>query len=639
MVDEVTSDSGFIVGGNDGFYSASFTELLPLGNPSHGYSVLFKAKRMGKWFVLKCLKPVYASDPFFQTLLRKEFEIGYSLSHHRIVQTYGMEDIPSLGVCIVLEFIDGVNLREYLSQKRIKHRDAVHIVTELCDALSYLHGKQIVHRDLKPENILITHNGQHVKLIDFGFSDADNYAILKEPAGTRRYAAPELTAGSRVPDARMDIYSLGIILQEMRPADWTFRLVGKACCKKLPEKRLSHVEEVSLLLRRMNYLKKIAYTFLILFVVAFSVGWIVIGKQTRQNHAVVPIVSHSSDTTIRMVLSEDTLRDVDGQPVKFPDLLSDSIPVADEIIVSPEKEIDERTGIPVVSPDTLHIPAATDFLGAAYQEAPMAFGPGQHGLDICNQIDCAVSDKMLAIMQQFDRISDKKVLADLLKNMQKNGGLRMQLKEEFYEQEKAYQKAHGMNEKKHYKQIDYALDRTYARLKRLYRPLVEAKIAALYRQNDLLPLNEQTYRRASVAAFRHFCNLLHFCDTLQTSDSFVKVQIGYWRHEAKTEVDRWLKEQVSPESALYGQCKEIVASAVSAQENAYQYLINKKQLEISERIGMHFIVVTESEETLPDGTVRKRTLQEDGTWRIEEYDPLTRKALEEDQDDWGRDGY
>ena len=54
---------------------------------------------------------------------------------------------------------------------------------------------------------------------------------------------------------------------------------------------------------------------------------------------------------------------------------------------------------------------------------------------------------------------------------------------------------------------------------------------------------------------------------------------------------------------------------------------------------MHFIVVTESEETLPDGTVRKRTLQEDGTWRIEEYDPLTRKALEEDQDDWGRDGY
>lgn len=609
-------DSSFLMNADVRTSNTKFTEISVLHTSPKGYSVLYKSRCLGKWVVLKGLKKEYASHPFYQGLLHKEFEIGYQLSHPNIVQTWGWEEVPSCGMCIVMEYVDGDTLRNYLSSHKADRKTALRFVTELCDALAYLHGKQIVHRDLKPENILVTHNGLYIKLIDFGFSDADDYAVLKEPAGTRRYAAPELIAGSHTADVRMDIYSLGILLQEMRPADRTFKSVGKLCSKEQAEKRPLHAEEVPLLLQRMVRFKKIAYAVLVLLVGIWCISWLVAEKQNDQNQQLVQTISTVSDTTGHIVSSNDTLIETEkteNSVIENPTPLSDSISTTDEAAFPPQEA-----------------PTPADFFGAAYQEAPMAFGPGQHGMDICTQTDCFVSDKMLAVMQQLDGIPNKKMLADFLKDIQKDGGLRMQLKKELYKQEKAYQQAHHISEAKHYKQIDYALDRTYAHLKRLYRPLVEAKIAALYRQESTLPLNEQTYRKASVAAFRHFCDLLHTCDTLQTSASFVKVQIGYWKHQAKTEVDEWLKEQVSPESALYEQCKEIVVSAVNAQDDAYQYLIHKKQLGIGERTGMHFIVVTESEETLPDGTVRKSTLKEDGTWRIEMYDPMTRKALEGD---------
>lgn len=624
-------DSGFLVNADVRTSNAKFTEINVFHTSPKGYSVLYKARCLGKWVVLKGLKKEYASHPFYQELLHKEFEIGYQLSHPNIAQTWGWEEVTGCGVCIVMEYVDGDSLRNYLSFHRGDRKTALRFVTELCEALSYLHGKQIVHRDLKPENILVTHNGLHIKLIDFGFSDADDYAVLKEPAGTRWYAAPELIAGSRTADVRMDIYSLGILLQEMRPADRAFKSVGKLCSKEQPKKRPLHAEEIPLLLQRRLRFKKIAYAVPILLVGIWCLYWLVAEKQDDQNRQPVQTVSIASDTTDHTVSSNDTLAKTEKPRTEKPTPLPNSISATDDAAFPPQEEIREKPDILAASPDTSRIPTPIDFFGTSYQEAPMAFGPGQHGMDICTQVDCFVSDKMLAVMQQLNHIPDKKTLAVFLTEIQKDGGLRRQLKKELYEQERTYQKAHHISEAKHYKQIDYALDRTYARLKRLYRPLVETKIATLYPQENILLLNEQTYRKASVTAFRHFCDLLHTCDTLQTSDSFVKVQIGYWRHKAKTEVYAWLKEQVSPESALYEQCKEIAISAVNAQDDAYQYLIYKKRLEISERTGMTFVVVTESEETLPDGTVRKSTLKEDGTWRIEMYDPMTRKALEEDE--------
>ena len=124
---------------------------------------------------------------------------------------------------------------------------AVKIINELCSALQYIHSKQIVHRDLKPDNILITHNGNNVKLIDFSLSDCDDYDVLKLPAGTRYYLAPEMLQPDVSLDLRADIYSLGVIIGEMATVlkDKQLAAVSRKCTRRKREKRYASVAEVA----------------------------------------------------------------------------------------------------------------------------------------------------------------------------------------------------------------------------------------------------------------------------------------------------------------------------------------------------------------------------------------------------------
>ena len=218
---------------------------------SHGFCQLVKASKDGKWFVLKGLKPAYRPIPLYQQLMYKELSILSSLSHPHIVRCYGMEEIEGLGECIAMEYIEGKSLRQWIQGGKLSHKTILRIALQLTDALSYIHARQIVHRDLKPENILITDNGQNVKLIDFGFSDADSYHILKLPAGTRFYMAPEMMQESACCDIRADIYSLGKIIYEMvehctsSRFEWGFRrrLIRIANSCMLPiDQRIPNVE-------------------------------------------------------------------------------------------------------------------------------------------------------------------------------------------------------------------------------------------------------------------------------------------------------------------------------------------------------------------------------------------------------------
>lgn len=211
-----SSISGYMTSDFEGI-SKVFTEITPL--PSPGYCDLYRAKCYGRWFLLKSLKPEKSTDPIYQQMLRKEFEILMKLQHPAVMQAFGMEHIRISGgdeVCIVAEWIDGCTLSDYLSSHpSLQNRRR--IAKELAEALAYIHQQQIVHRDLKPSNIMVTHNGSYVKLIDFGLADTDSHAILKQPAGTMKYMAPE-QAAKAMPDVRNDIYSLGIIFQEMELA-------------------------------------------------------------------------------------------------------------------------------------------------------------------------------------------------------------------------------------------------------------------------------------------------------------------------------------------------------------------------------------------------------------------------------------
>jgi len=205
-----------------------------------GWCELYRGNKEGRFRIYKCLQPRFRGDATYERLLRKEFEIGYSLSHINICEYYSFLTLPELGNAIEMEWIDGESLDALLDAGKIDARSSGKIISELCDALSYMHSKQVIHRDLKPSNIVITHNGGNVKVIDFGLSDSDSYYVLKEPAGTKVYAAPEVLNGEDA-DSRADIYSLGAVIARL---PGKYRKIAAKCCRPKPSDRYQSAAEV-----------------------------------------------------------------------------------------------------------------------------------------------------------------------------------------------------------------------------------------------------------------------------------------------------------------------------------------------------------------------------------------------------------
>lgn len=219
------SESGFTEDLNK---EMNATESMPIENAygnlhecyvsASGHTRLFSATKYGKRYILKCLKEDFRYVPMYQQALTKEFEIGLQLEHDYISRTIGLEQLPNLGITIVMEYIDGDTLKSLIDKHLLTTELAEKIVTQLMDALEYMHNKQIIHRDLKPSNIMVTHIGQNVKLIDFGLSDSDAFHILKIPAGTTGYIAPEQLLPKAKAEPKADIYSLGMVAFDMAKA-------------------------------------------------------------------------------------------------------------------------------------------------------------------------------------------------------------------------------------------------------------------------------------------------------------------------------------------------------------------------------------------------------------------------------------
>lgn len=211
-----------------------------------GHTRIFTATRYGKRYMLKCLKNDYLYTPIYRQALTKEFEIGLQLEHPNICHTIGMEEVENLGTTIVMEYIDGDTLQYLIDQQLLTTEMAHKIAHELMDALEYMHNKQMIHRDLKPANIMVTHNGKNVKLIDFGLSDSDSFTILKLPAGTSGYIAPEQLLPGAKSDPQADIYSLGMVLLDMAKAthDRHLRQMAEVCISRDLSIRPKSIREV-----------------------------------------------------------------------------------------------------------------------------------------------------------------------------------------------------------------------------------------------------------------------------------------------------------------------------------------------------------------------------------------------------------
>ncbi len=254
--------------------------IEPVYESAGGYAKISRTAIDGKNVLLKSLKEEYVGSSLYERLLKKEYEIGKGLMHPGICQTIDFRNISGLGTCIVLEWIEGQSLASILESKELDAVTSRKIILELCDALDFIHHRQVVHKDIKPENIMITDNGRNVKIIDFGFSDADSYAVLKLAAGTRSYASPEQISGGKI-DERSDIYSFGKVIASISDCldggqRRFWKSISKKCTSLNPDRRVCSAQLLKeIILKRERLRRQIPFLIVFSVVTVAALVWIV----------------------------------------------------------------------------------------------------------------------------------------------------------------------------------------------------------------------------------------------------------------------------------------------------------------------------------------------------------------------------
>ena len=236
----IDGPSGLVSGGS-GITEPFFSNYEEIARGST--HVLFRARRYGRWYVLKGLREELRGNALYEEWLYKEYSVGVSLDHPAIVRVESLEDDNVVGRCIVMEWVEGQTLDQWRQGKSAA--DVRAMFSQLLDAVGYLHHHGIYHHDLKPSNILVTSDGR-LKLIDFGLSDGPQYAAFKHSAGSNGFAAPEQKAGASA-DHRADIYVLGRLMQMLFGR--RYRHAVRSAMREDPARRPQSVDQ----LRRMMH--------------------------------------------------------------------------------------------------------------------------------------------------------------------------------------------------------------------------------------------------------------------------------------------------------------------------------------------------------------------------------------------------
>ena len=211
------------------FPQLEILELIGQG----GMGAVFKARqpKLNRFVALKILPESMARDPAFAERLAREGQLLARLTHPNVVTVHDFGSANGF-FYLLMEYVDGVNLRQAMQAGRFTAEQALAIVPMICEALQYAHDEGVLHRDIKPENILLDTKGR-VKLVDFGIAKLagrdEAPAAGSNPGapadialtqtgsalGTPSYMAPEQRSSPSTVDQRADIYSLGVVFYEM----------------------------------------------------------------------------------------------------------------------------------------------------------------------------------------------------------------------------------------------------------------------------------------------------------------------------------------------------------------------------------------------------------------------------------------
>ena len=202
-----------------------------------GMAVVYRAldRRLNRNVAVKIMRDEMAADEEFRRRFCAESQAVAMMSHPNIVAVYDVSHSDQREY-IVMELIDGITLKQYMDRRGILNwKEAVHFSKQIARALGHAHERGIIHRDIKPQNIMLLRDGT-IKVADFGiasleneFQEADGQAI-----GSIHYIAPEQARGD-LPDARSDIYSLGVVMYEMMTGEvpYTGDTLGEIAVKHM----------------------------------------------------------------------------------------------------------------------------------------------------------------------------------------------------------------------------------------------------------------------------------------------------------------------------------------------------------------------------------------------------------------------
>lgn len=237
-----------------------WTEIEHLPQWDEEFYNIYAAKKLGKWVMLKTLRPEYKDDPEYQDMIEKEFNVRYNLAHPNIVMINDFEDVPGLGRCIITDDVYGLSLRRIIDEGKLSEHHLSQITHQLVSAMSYIQTNHIVHHPIRPEKIIFTENIENLKLIDVGFDQKNRL--------TRT-------------DVSDDIYNYGLVLREvldrLGSRNSILRYIANKCIDPDPSHRFKTVEDLRAAIEGRS-LKKV-YLLIIAFLTVMVIFLIILNRQ------------------------------------------------------------------------------------------------------------------------------------------------------------------------------------------------------------------------------------------------------------------------------------------------------------------------------------------------------------------------